>query len=136
MSRHPALWSCSLALEFITDISNFIENKPKRLKEKLDYHCRGNFEGTWERLLDPLLWTTLQQKRSYDPNSFTDLLRVIRNLAGHLYDLQLKEQKTFAVFGNHDNLWPYFSTRFTHLLLNVWKGVKELDLMKELSHQY
>jgi serine/threonine protein kinase len=127
--NHPFFWSLSQRLKFLCELSDRIElcdvaqedNKDKNLSLNVFAIEKGAFEvfGTsWEKKLDPELMDASLSRRTYDPSSVRDILRMIRNKHHH-YD-ELPSSLKSRIGSSTDGLSRYIMKQFPRLLMHCY----------------
>ena len=127
--NHPFFWSPSQRLKFLCDLSDRIElcdipqgeNGDISLSLNIFAIEKGAFEvfGTsWEKKLDPELMDASLSRRTYDPSSVRDILRMIRNKHHH-YD-ELPSSLKNRIGSSTDGLSRYITKQFPRLLMHCY----------------
>eukprot|EP00985_Skeletonema_marinoi_P016485 scaffold8881_cov199-Skeletonema_marinoi.AAC.14 len=127
--NHPFFWSPSQRLKFLCDLSDRIElcdinqedNGDNNLSMNIFAIEKGAFEvfGTsWEKKLDPELMDASLSRRTYDPSSVRDILRMIRNKHHH-YD-ELPSSLKSRIGSSTDGLSRYITKQFPRLLMHCY----------------
>jgi serine/threonine-protein kinase/endoribonuclease IRE1 len=127
--NHPFFWSLSQRLKFLCELSDRIElcniaqenNEDKNLSLNIFAIEKGAFEvfGTsWEKKLDPELMDASLSRRTYDPSSVRDILRMIRNKHHH-YD-ELPSSLKSRIGSSTDGLSRYITKQFPRLLMHCY----------------
>ena len=127
--NHPFFWSLSQRLKFLCDLSDRIELCNISQEENGDINLslnifaieKGAFEvfGTsWEKKLDPELMDASLSRRTYDPSSVRDILRMIRNKHHH-YD-ELPSSLKSRIGSSTDGLSRYIAKQFPRLLMHCY----------------
>ena len=127
--NHPFFWSLSQRLKFLCDLSDRIELcdtvQEDRENSTLSLNIfaieKGAFEvfGTsWEKKFDPELIDASLSRRTYDPSSVRDILRMIRNKHHH-YD-ELPSSLKNRIGSSTDGLSLYISKQFPRLLMHCY----------------
>lgn len=115
---HPFFWSSSKRLEFLTELSDRLEQESPNSPMVLSLEANAsNIVGVgWDRKLESALLEDMGKYRKYDTNSVRDLLRLIRNKRHHYHELTADIKK---VVGNLPNEFlNYFEVRFPKLTLH------------------
>lgn len=116
MLCHPYFWDNHKYLEFICDISDFIETN-SGIKPRLERSRRIVFTGSWMDYLDISIVASASTKRVYDGQSFCDLIRLIRNCHRHYQELKGKILEQIE-----GNLFFYLSALFPELLMFLYRN--------------
>ena len=128
--NHPFFWSLSQRLKFFCEFSDRIElcdiaqedNGDNNLSLNIFAIEKGAFEvfGTsWEKKLDAELMDASLSRRTYDPSSVRDILRMIRNKHHH-YD-ELPSSLRSRIGSSTDGLSRYITNQFPRLLMHCYK---------------
>lgn len=128
LNNHPYFWSNERYLEFICDISDFIETNP-HLKPRLERNKKIIFAGSWAEYLDSSMVKHIYTKRTYDYRSLCDLIRLIRN--SHRHYQELRSYKLFETL--EGKLFFYISHVFPELLMFLYRNplIKNCQVMQE-----
>ena len=127
--NHPYFWSQSQRLKFLCDLSDRIELCDTAQEDGTENNLslnifaieKGAFEifGTsWEKKLDPELMDASLSRRTYDPSSVRDILRMIRNKHHH-YD-ELPSSLKSRIGSSTDGLSRYIDRQFPRLLMHCY----------------
>jgi len=117
LTAHPFFWNDSKCLEFICDVSDFIETN-SALKPRVEKNSHVVFVGSWMEYLDEAIVKGASSKRNYDHQSVCDLIRLIRNCHRHYQEL-----KGGAMFDLLEgNLFFYLSSVFPGLLMYLYRS--------------
>ncbi|KAL6871504.1 hypothetical protein ACP4OV_014333 [Aristida adscensionis] len=121
--HHPLFWSPELRLSFLRDTSDRIEKTSETdLINALESIGPVAFGGKWGEKLDAALVTDMGRYRKYNFESIRDLLRYIRNKAGHYRELS---DDLKALLGSlPEGFDRFFSSRFPMLLIEVYKVMR------------
>lgn len=127
--NHPFFWSLSKRLKFFCELSDRIElcdvaQDCEDINRSLNIFAieKGAFEifGTsWENKLDSGLMDASLSRRTYDPSSVRDILRMIRNKHHH-YD-ELPSSLKNRIGSSTDGLSRYITRQFPRLLMHCYK---------------
>ncbi len=127
--EHPFFWSLSKRLKFLCDVSDRIEscditqekdvNSPASITFAIEKGAVEIFGTSWEKKLDPELIQASISRRTYDPSSVRDLLRMIRNKHHH-YD-ELSADLKNRIGSSTDGLSNYVMRAFPRLLLHCYQ---------------
>lgn len=123
---HTSFWSPSKRLKFLCDLSDRIElcsTSPETAGHHFNIFAieKGAFEvfGTsWEKQVDQGLIIASLNRRTYDPASVRDCLRMIRNKHHH-WD-ELPSDLKSRVGTNTDGFSLYISRRFPRLVIHCY----------------
>ncbi len=127
--EHPFFWSMPKRLKFLCDVSDRIESC-STLQGKYDgvnsasiiiaieKGAVGIVGTSWEKKLDPELLDASLSRRTYDPSSLRDCLRMIRNKHHH-YD-ELPASLKCRIGSNTDGLSIYVTKAFPRLLMHCY----------------
>ncbi len=127
--NHPFFWSLSQRLKFLCDLSDRIELCDIPQEENGDINLSLNifaiekgasevFGTSWEKKLDPELMDASLSRRTYDPSSVRDILRMIRNKHHH-YD-ELPSSLKSRIGSSTDGLSRYIAKQFPRLLMHCY----------------
>eukprot|EP00581_Thalassiosira_minuscula_P010077 CAMPEP_0183702524 /NCGR_PEP_ID=MMETSP0737-20130205/592_1 /TAXON_ID=385413 /ORGANISM="Thalassiosira miniscula, Strain CCMP1093" /LENGTH=1760 /DNA_ID=CAMNT_0025929141 /DNA_START=174 /DNA_END=5456 /DNA_ORIENTATION=- len=144
--EHPFFWSLSQRLKFICELSDRLEScdmttaspsttsKPGSPKQGKNAEKDGDrsalnifaiergavdiFGSSWEKKLDPELMEASLSRRTYDPSSVRDCLRMIRNKHHH-YD-ELPSKLKSRIGSSTDGLSSYIARAFPRLLMHCY----------------
>lgn len=122
LSSHPYFWDGPKCLEFISDISDFLESNPN-FKARLERTKKLIFQGSWVDYLNSNLIRTVSIKRFYDFQSLSDLIRFIRNCHRHFQEINTKS--LFKAL--EGRLFGYFSYTFPELLMFLYRNTSFKD---------
>lgn len=127
--EHPFFWSLSKRLKFLCDLSDRIElcgasqdkngdASPALNIFAIEREAASIFGTSWEKKLDADLMEASLSRRTYDPSSVRDCLRMIRNKHHHFDELpsQLKSR----IGSSTDGLSNYVSRKFPRLLMHCY----------------
>eukprot|EP00970_Alexandrium_tamarense_P019853 scaffold14541_cov207-Alexandrium_tamarense.AAC.5 len=127
--EHPFFWRFAKRLKFLCELSDRIElcdtvpddaeNRPPPLNIfAIEKGAVEIFGTSWEKRLDPELMEASVSRRTYDPSSVRDCLRMIRNKHHHYDELPAKLKSRIG--SNTDGLSRYISRRFPRLLMHCY----------------
>ncbi|KAL7490125.1 hypothetical protein ACHAW6_015851, partial [Cyclotella cf. meneghiniana] len=122
--EHPFFWSLAKRLKFLCELSDRIELcDTDKAGNDLNIFAieKGAFDvfGTsWEKKVDPELIIASLNRRTYDPASVRDCLRMIRNKHHH-YD-ELPAHLKSRIGSNTDGFSRYISRRFPRLVIHCY----------------
>ena len=124
--EHPFFWDLPNRLKFLCDVSDRIElvdlsdeKESKSLVYAVEKDAANIFGTSWEKKLDPGLLQASVTRRSYDPSSVRDLLRMIRNKHHH-YDELPTELKSRIGSSTH-GFSLYAMRTFPQLLMHCYR---------------
>ena len=127
--EHPFFWSLSKRLKFFCDVSDRIEScdmaqemdvySPASIIFAIEKGAVDIFGTSWEKKLDPELIQASISRRTYDPSSVRDLLRMIRNKHHH-YD-ELSADLKSRIGSSTDGLSNYVQRTFPRLLMHCYQ---------------
>lgn len=126
--EHPFFWSLPKRLKFLCDVSDRIEscdmsqekdvNSPASIIFSIEKGAVDIFGTSWEKKLDPELIQASISRRTYDPSSVRDLLRMIRNKHHH-YD-ELSADLKSRIGSSTEGLSIYVMRTFPRLLMHCY----------------
>lgn len=117
LSSHPYFWNNSKCLEFICDVSDFLESN-SNFKPRLERTKKLIFQANWSDYLDLSLISAMTTKRTYDFTSLCDLIRFIRNTHRHFQEIN--SNSMFKALNGC--LFDYFSSNFPELLMFLYRS--------------
>ena len=146
--EHPFFWSLSKRLKFLCDLSDRIElcdtstsqvnadnNLPTLSIYAIEKGAADIFGTSWEVKLDPELMEASLSRRTYDPSSVRDCLRMIRNKHHHYDELSTKLKNRIG--SASEGLSSYISRTFPRLLIHCYHFcVSNLDPDDSLASDY
>ena len=146
--EHPFFWSLSKRLKFLCDLSDRIElcdtttsqvnadnNSPTLSIYAIEKGAAEIFGTSWEVKLDPELMEASLSRRTYDPSSVRDCLRMIRNKHHHYDELSTKLKSRIG--SATEGLSSYISRTFPRLLMHCYHFcVSNLDPDDSLACDY
>lgn len=144
--EHPFFWSMAKRLKFLCDVSDRIESfstsqdkddsvTPASMMIAIEKGAVGIVGTSWEKKLDPELMEASLSRRTYDPSSLRDCLRMIRNKHHH-YDELPASLKT-RIGSSTDGLSIYITRAFPGLLMHCYNFcVANLGADDSLSADY
>lgn len=130
--KSPLFWKKEKRLRFLLDVSDRFELEDQfggpssstmirsfEAKMKADA-SNGGSNGGWNRMIDNSLWSDINLHRKYNPSSYRDLLRAIRNKKNHFNELHpsIKELLGNDPEGIFEN---YFEKRFPFLFIGTYE---------------
>ena len=123
ISKHVAFWPEEKALNFLIAVSEVLELKQRRHRESVEENGLNVIGVSWHDTLDPVVRGLVEQgrRRSYDPTSVADLLRLIRNLACHFYNFPPAVRASLGPFDSLGSLWTGL---FPRLLLHTFEAME------------
>jgi len=122
--EHPFFWSPSKRLKFLCDLSDRIEmcdmgNADNSLPIYAIEKGAANVFGTsWEKELYPELMEASVSRRTYDPSSVRDCLRMIRNKHHHYDELPASLKNRIGT--STDGLSNYITRTFPRLMMHCY----------------
>ncbi|KAL7075973.1 hypothetical protein ACQ4LE_004797, partial [Meloidogyne hapla] len=121
VAAHPLFWEPSKQLQFLMEVSDWIEKKEPRdpVMRRLEWRRNLVFTNWLDQLDEPLRLDLLKQRQYL--NNVRDLLRAIRNKKHHYQELPL-ELRTLLGAIPVDYL-SYFTTRFPMLLMHAFMSL-------------
>ncbi|KAM0680330.1 bifunctional endoribonuclease/protein kinase ire1 [Glugoides intestinalis] len=122
ISFHPYFWTSIKCMEFICDVSDFLETN-QNFKPKIEKCKRIVFSRPWIEYIDISMVRSMSLKRSYDYQSLCDLIRFIRNSHRHYQELRNKE--TFEILDG--KIFYYFSHTFPEILMLLYRSTIFID---------
>ena len=122
LSQHVAFWSKEKVLNFIIAVSDVLELKQRSHRESVEKNHHEVVGVSWHDQLDPVLreWVQGGRRRSYDSTSVADLLRLIRNLACHYYNIPPSVR---GYLGPYECLGSFWTELFPRLLLHTYEAM-------------
>ena len=123
ISKNVTFWSEEKALNFFIAVSEVLELKQRPHRESVEDESHNVVGRSWDDTLDPVLREMVEQgkRRSYDPTSVADLLRLIRNLACHFYNFPPAVRNSLGPFDRLGSMWTCL---FPRLLLHIFKAME------------
>ena len=123
ISRNVAFWPGEKALDFFIAVSEVLELKQRRHRESVEENGHKVIGTSWHDTLDPVVRGLVEQgrRRSYEPTSVADLLRLIRNLACHYYNFPPSVRASLGPFGSLGSMWTGL---FPKLLLHTFEAME------------
>ena len=123
LSKHVAFWPKEKALDFFVVVSEVLELKQRRHREFVEENGHTVISISWHDTLDPVVRDLVVQgrRRSYEPTSVADLLRLIRNLACHYYNFPPSVRASLGPFGSLGSMWTGL---FPRLLLHTFEAME------------
>jgi len=129
---HPFFWSLAKRLKFLCELSDRLElsdtiipesnakrNLPTLNAFSIEKGAVKVFGSSWEKKLDPELMESSLNRRTYDPSSVRDCLRMIRNKHHHYEELSSSLKSRIG--SNTDGLSQYFDRKFPCLLMHCYR---------------
>ncbi|CAD5215701.1 unnamed protein product [Bursaphelenchus xylophilus] len=118
---HPVFWSKERQLRFFSDVSDRIEKEDEtsEIVRCLELNSYQVVSSNWSAKLSFSVQQDLRNHRSYKGHSIKDLLRAIRNKKNHYQELPIEVRQEYGSIP--DEYMTYFTTRFPHLLIHVFK---------------
>ena len=123
ISKHVAFWPKEKALGFFIAVSEVLELKQRRHRESVEENGHKVIGDSWHDTLDPVVRGLVEQgrRRSYEPTSVADLLRLIRNLACHYYNFPPAVRASLGPFDSLGSMWTGL---FPRLLLHTFAAME------------
>ena len=129
-----AFWSTWKAMEFLISVSEVLELKQVLHRRAVEADGHLVVGMSWLHQLDPILREKLEndskKRRNYDWSSVVDLLRVIRNLACHYFNLTPEVRHCL---GSYEDLGQMWTSLFPRLLSHVHDRMKTFHKDKNCS---
>ena len=123
--KDVAFWSPGKIMEFLESVSDILELKQKAHRTALEEDGHRIVGTSWLLKLDHILRAKVEndskKRRNYDWSSVVDLLRVIRNLACHYYNIPPSAR---AILGPFDRLGSFWTELFPRLLLHTFEAME------------
>ncbi|KAL7548283.1 hypothetical protein ACHAWF_011572, partial [Thalassiosira exigua] len=128
--EHPFFWSLSKRLKFLCELSDRIEScdapQDGRADDRptafnifaIEKGAANIFGASWEKKLDPELMEASLTRRTYDPSSVRDCLRMIRNKHHHYDELPAKLKSRIG--SSTEGLSNYVTRTFPKLLMHCY----------------
>lgn len=117
ISFHPYFWNSVKCLEFICDVSDFLETN-QSFKPKIEKCKKIVFSRPWIEYIDISMIKSMSLKRSYDYQSLCDLIRFIRNC--HRHYQELRNEGSFEILDG--KIFYYFSHTFPEILMFLYRS--------------
>ena len=121
--RDVAFWSPGKIMEFLESVSDILELKQKAHRTALEEDGHRIVGTSWLLKLDHILRAKVEndskKRRDYDQRSVVDLLRVMRNLKCHYFNLTPEIRQCLGPFEDLGQKW---TSLFPHLLSHVHKS--------------
>ena len=125
MVHDVAFWSSWKAMEFLISVSEVLELKQVSHRRAVEADGHLVVGMSWINKLDPVLRAKVEndsmKRRNYDWTSVVDLLRVIRNLACHYFNLTPEVRHCL---GSYEDLGQMWTSLFPQLLSHVHGSMK------------
>ena len=124
--KDVVFWSEEVVLDFFICASEILELKQEKHRKAVEHNKEAVIGNSWLEKLDPVLQEKIKKdsvkRRTYDWSCCVDLLRVIRNLASHYFNLTLEVR---ATIGTYDQLASYWISLYPRLLLHVFRAMEQ-----------
>ncbi|KAI9028499.1 kinase-like domain-containing protein [Hyaloraphidium curvatum] len=124
---HPYFWTPAQRLSFLQDASDRFEvevrDPPSAILQRLEAGAPEVVGADWHKRLDKSVIDNLGKHRKYDGALIRDLLRALRNKKHHYQDLPENVKRHLGSVP--EGFLSYFTNRFPHLLLHVYRVVAE-----------
>ena len=134
MVHDVAFWSSWKAMEFLISVSEVLELKQVSHRRAVEADGHLVVGMSWINKLDPVLRAKVEndskKRRNYDWSSVVDLLRVIRNLACHYFNLTPEVRHCL---GSYEDLGQMWMSLFPQLLSHVRGSMKTFCKDKNCS---
>ena len=121
--KDVAFWSPGKIMEFLESVSDILELKQKAHRTALEEDGHRIVGTSWLLKLDHILRAKVEndskKRRNYDQRSVVDLLRVMRNLKCHFFNLTPEIRQCL---GPLEDLGQKWTSLFPHLLSHVHKS--------------
>lgn len=136
--HQPLFWNADMRLSFLRDASDRVELEDREseseLLKALESIAPVALGGTWDEKMESAFISDIGRYRRYKFDSVRDLLRVIRNKLNHYRELS---QEIQGILGQvPEGFDCYFSSRFPHLLIEVYKVINRYCGEEELLLKY
>ncbi|VVA93746.1 unnamed protein product [Arabis nemorensis] len=125
--QHPFFWSPDEKLAFLVEASDQVKGCSESMKIELEKRAGKAIGGTsWDTKLHPDHLTHIKRPNSqgarthYTDGLLSELIRLIRNTRHHYREEPPHIQQLFG-----DGQYTYFSSRFPHLLIEVYEFIYE-----------
>ncbi|KAF7638638.1 hypothetical protein Mgra_00002016 [Meloidogyne graminicola] len=121
VASHPLFWEPTKQLQFLMEVSDWIEKKEPRdpIMRRLEWR-RDLVFTNWLDQVDELLRLDLLKQRQY-MNNVRDLLRAIRNKKHHYQELSIELRNILGMIPV--DYLSYFTTRFPMLLMHSFMSL-------------
>lgn len=144
---HPTFWSPQKMINFITEVSNIAQSGWEAKKNR----CVRNFENSyfpklinqrltflgWLGNLDKSVIRIFQeQKYDHYKHSAIKLVRLIRNLKGHIHDYSFPNTVNYLMGEGPDNFMTFWLRNFPTLINELRDSFTELADLKDLVQFY
>ncbi|XP_051003136.1 serine/threonine-protein kinase/endoribonuclease IRE2 [Acomys russatus] len=116
---HPLFWSRAKQLQFLQDVSDWLEKEPEQgpLVMALEAGSHKVVRENWHKHISAPLQADLKRFRSYKGTSVRDLLRAMRNKKHHYRELPTEVRQALGQLPA--GFIQYFTHRFPKLLLHT-----------------
>ena len=132
--RNVAFWPPTKTMEFFESVSDILELKQKAHRTALEEDGCLVVGTSWLQKLDPVLGAKVEndsrKRRNYNWRSVVDLLRVMRNLKCHYFNLTPEIRQCL---GPYEDLGQKWTSLFPHLLSHVHKSMNTFHKDKNCS---
>ena len=132
--RDVAFWSPAKIMEFFESVSDILELKQKAHRTALEEDGCLVVGTSWLQKLDPVLGAKVEndsrKRRNYNWRSVVDLLRVMRNLKCHYFNLTPEIRQCL---GPYEDLGQKWTSLFPHLLSHVHESMNTFHKDKTCS---
>lgn len=136
--KHPLFWNKKTKLNFLKDSSDRLEIEKPSASIVLDLESLASVilgaNLDWSAAIDKDLIDNLGKYRKYSFSAVRDLLRVMRNKAGHYHDLS--EELRTVLGPIPDGFFEYFNSRFPKLLIGVYTIIEQNCRQELLFRHY
>mmetsp|Transcript_17515 Transcript_17515/g.19505 ORF Transcript_17515/g.19505 Transcript_17515/m.19505 type:complete len:300 (+) Transcript_17515:17-916(+) len=135
---HPLFWSADKRLRFLIDTSDLLEFQREDSSMVLAWEAYITKivgpSGDWSKCIAKELKADLVRYRSYNTTKLRDLIRVIRNKAGHYRDLPPALQNVLGSLP--EGYTEYFQTKFPMLLPQAYLFIKRHRAPGDVFEKY
>ena len=123
--KDPAFWSSSRVMDFLMSVSDVLELKQRLHISAIEKEGATVYNRSWLYSLALVLQEKVerdsQKRRQYSGTCVRDLLRVVRNLAHHYYELAPEVR---AALGSREGLGDFWVSTFPHLLRHTYAAME------------
>lgn len=131
--KNPFFWEKEKRLRFLLDVSDRFELEDQRgnfsslirsFENIMKIESGAGGGAGWNSMIDQCLWMDINLHRKYNPFSYRDLLRAIRNKKNHFNELQTSIKSILG--GDPEGIFEnYFEKRFPFLFHKTWEWALE-----------
>lgn len=137
--KHHTFWPKKIALQFLIDVSNVADQPLKgslvavccesvQTNKTLGFYCGPQNSSGWKRFLCPSVQSysngNERRRKGYNGESMMELIRVIRNMHLHYWNLNGDLKK--ALGAPPERFLDYWTLRFPLLIDTVWLVFEKL----------